>query len=89
MMVYCADDVHSTVTASYTRMKDPANVAMLCIAVALLPIFVLWVGRQERLQKPAIIPNSLWRNRPFTCICITVFLTWAVFNALQYFATLL
>jgi Na+/melibiose symporter-like transporter len=42
----------------------------------LAPAFVLWVGRQERLGKPAVIPNSLWRNRIFTSICLGLFLTW-------------
>lgn len=42
----------------------------------LAPAFVLWVGRQERLGKPAVIPNSLWRHRIFTSICLGLFLTW-------------
>lgn len=37
---------------------------------------MLWVGRQERLGKPAVIPNSLWRNRIFTVICLGLFLVW-------------
>ena len=78
----------SAVTGSVSRLRDPSNIALLCVAVALLPTFVLWVGRQERLGRPAIIPNSLWRNTVFTCICISVFFAWAVFNAMQYFITL-
>ena len=77
------------VTASYSRLGDPANIALLVIGIVLIPAFVVWVARQERLGKPAIIPNSLWKNTPFTATCIAVFFTWAVFNALQYFATLL
>ncbi|KAI9837840.1 MAG: hypothetical protein M1819_006774 [Sarea resinae] len=80
--------VFAMATASISRLRDPMNITLLCIAVALLPTFVLWVSRQERLGRPAIIPNSLWRNRVFTCICIVVFLCWAVFNAVQYFITL-
>jgi len=76
------------VTASASKLRDSANIALLCVAIALLPAFVLWVGRQEKLERPAIIPNSLWRNTVFTCICIAVFFSWAVFNATQYFMTL-
>jgi len=61
---------------------------MLVISVLLVPTFVWWVGRQERLGRPAVIPNSLWRNRIFTCICIGVFITWGVFNAIESFQTL-
>jgi hypothetical protein len=61
---------------------------ILVIAILLIPAFVFWVGRQERLGKPALIPNSLWKNIAFTCTCIAVFFTWAVFNAFQYFSAL-
>lgn len=76
------------VTAAVSNLRAPPNITLLCVALVLLPAFVLWVGRQERLMRPAIIPNSLWKNTVFTCICITVFLTWAVFNVTQYLLTL-
>jgi nitrate/nitrite transporter NarK len=47
--------------------------------------FVLWVGRQERLNRPALIPNSLWRHKVFSCICINVFCIWAAFNAFEQY----
>lgn len=77
------------VTASYSRIGDALNIALLVVAIVLMPAFVFWVARQERLGRPAIIPNSLWRNTPFTATCVAVFFTWAVFNSFQYFATLL
>lgn len=84
-----ADDEGSGVTSSYLKIKDPANLTLLSVTVVLMPCFVIWVGRQERLGRPAIVPNSLWRKADFTSVCITVFLTWAGFNAFGYFATLL
>lgn len=39
------------------------------------------MARQERLHRPALIPNSLWRRRAFTSICINVFLIWGSFSA--------
>ena len=80
--------VFATLTSSTSTIRHPSNIVILAIAVALMPSFVFWVGRQERLGKPAIIPNSIWRNADFTSICITVFLSWAQFNAFGYFATL-
>ena len=49
-----------------------------------MPTFVFWVGRQERLNRPALIPNSLWRNRVFSCICINVFLITGSFGTLEF-----
>ena len=54
----------------------------------MVPIFILWIDRQERLNRPAIIPKSLWRNKVFTSICISVFLTWGAFNAVESILTL-
>jgi fucose permease len=61
---------------------------MLITSIVLVPAFVFWVGRQERLGRPAVIPNSLWRSRIFTCICVGVFATWGVFNSVESFQTL-
>ncbi|KAF2445625.1 MFS general substrate transporter [Karstenula rhodostoma CBS 690.94] len=76
--------------ASLTMLsiKQPATLSTLVISIALIPGFVYWVGRQERLGRPAIIPNSLWRNRIFTTICIGVFMTWGIFNSIETLLTL-
>lgn len=78
----------ASITGSSSNIKSPATLSLLISSLALIPIFVLWVGRQERLHRPAIIPNSLWRNRVFTSICISVFLTWGAFNAVESILTL-
>ncbi|KAI9697107.1 MAG: hypothetical protein M1820_007922 [Bogoriella megaspora] len=75
--------VLAAVTGSGTSIKHPANATLLAVALALIPGFILWVGRQERNNKPAIIPNSLWRKRSFSVICIAVFLIWGSFNAAE------
>jgi nitrate/nitrite transporter NarK len=49
----------------------------------LIMAFIFWVGRQERLGRPALIKNSLWRDKAFTSICISVFLIWGAFNAFE------
>ncbi len=77
----------SAITGSTADIRQPSTIASLTTAIALIPVFILWVGRQERLGKPAIIPNSLWRNRTFTTICIAVFFTWGSFNALETILT--
>ncbi|QIW95600.1 hypothetical protein AMS68_001118 [Peltaster fructicola] len=79
--------VLASITGSQSDIKQPANIALLATAVAMIPAFIFWVGRQERLGKPAIIPNSLWKNRSFTFITLAVFLTWSSFNSLETILT--
>jgi Na+/melibiose symporter-like transporter len=74
-------------TGNISSIHRPFTIAPLTIALALLPAFVFWVSRQERLGKPAIIPNSIWRNKVFTSICIDVFLVWGSFNATETLTT--
>lgn len=70
-----------------SSIHQPATIALLATGIALIPAFILWVGRQERLGKPAIVPNSLWRNKVFTSICVGVFLTWGIFNAVENYVS--
>lgn len=55
----------------------------------MIPVFIFWEARRERLQLPALIPNSLWRNRVFTSVCLTVLFSNAVANAMEVFCSLL
>jgi hypothetical protein len=76
-------------TNDVNNIKMPGNIAMLVICVILIPVFVLWERRQERLGKPALIPNSLWRNSVFTNVCLMVMFSWAVINVMELYCSLL
>lgn len=78
----------SLISEETAKIRQPVTIGLLTTAILLIPAFILWVGRQERLGRPAIIPNSLWRNRTFSVICLGVFITWGVFNALETYLTL-
>ncbi|CAD0095961.1 unnamed protein product, partial [Aureobasidium mustum] len=78
--------VISALTGDLTVMKKPVNITLLVLSFVLLGAFVLWVGRQERLGRPALIPNSLWQHKGFSCICFNVFCVWAAFNAFEQYA---
>ncbi|KAL8746796.1 MAG: hypothetical protein Q9190_001241 [Brigantiaea leucoxantha] len=80
--------VLAAVTSDTSSMRQPVNIALLSTAIALCPAFILWMNRQEKLARPALIPNSLWRNKVFTSICINVFLVWGAFNSVEQFGNL-
>jgi MFS family permease len=80
--------VLSVLASGVSHFLDPASLALFSIAVVLIPVFVFHTNRQERLGRKVIIPPSLWSNRIFTSLCITVFIIWGVFDAVQFFLTL-
>lgn len=45
--------------------------------------FVLWLRRQNRLNRPALIPAPVWKDTAFTVVCIVVFFVWGSFNAVE------
>ncbi len=77
------------ITSDVLHIRQPTNVALLSISLALVPAFIFWVGRQEKLRKPALIPNSIWKNKVFTTICLMVLLSFAVMQTMELFVSLL
>ncbi|KAK1963868.1 MFS general substrate transporter [Colletotrichum sublineola] len=70
------------------RIKHTTQIVLLCVAGGCLPSFILWVQHQEKHGKPALIPNSLWKELAFSSICVMVFLTWAIVHSLEYLFSL-
>jgi len=75
-------------SSSYKKLSDAANIATLSVSLVLLASFPFWMDYQTRRGKPALIPNSLWKNWSFTSVCIAVFFCWASLNGIEYFTTL-
>ncbi|KAK0099390.1 hypothetical protein ONS96_008418 [Cadophora gregata f. sp. sojae] len=80
--------VLAIITGKSSSIKSAQNISLLTIALLLMPAFIFWMSRQECLGRPAIIPNSIWKQSAFTTTCIVVFLTWGAFNPFGYFTTL-
>ncbi|KAJ9621681.1 hypothetical protein H2203_007170 [Taxawa tesnikishii (nom. ined.)] len=77
------------VTASKrSNIHHAPNIVLLSLAGVLIPAFPLWMQRQERKGRPALIPNSVWRNRYFASICAMMFVVSVVLNAGEYFFSL-
>lgn len=70
-------------------MREPSSIALLCVGTLAIPVFVYWVHRQVKASKPALIPNSFWRNSSFSSICGTIALSFAVLNSIELFTSLL
>lgn len=79
----------SMITSDVVYISHPANAVLLGFSLALVPAFIFWVRRQERLQKPALVPNSIWKNQPFTTACLMVLLSFAVMQSMELFVSLL
>lgn len=77
------------ITSDIAFVRKPVNATLLSFSLALVPAFVFWVGRQEGLQKPALVPNSIWKNKAFTTICLMVLLSFAVIQSMELFVSLL
>lgn len=70
------------------NMKDSSAIAMLTISVVHLVVFPFWMWHQEKHGRPALIPNYLWKNKTFSCVCALTVLTWGVMNSMELFASL-
>ncbi|KAL9021273.1 MAG: hypothetical protein Q9185_001557 [Variospora sp. 1 TL-2023] len=72
-----------SVTGDALSIKSATNICLLIASFALILSFVYWVGGQERQNRPTLIPNSLWSNKAFSSICISVILLWGAFTAFE------
>lgn len=75
-------------TINPTSISRPYNPVLLSLGVGLVTFFVLWQSRQERMKRPVMLPNSLWRVMTFSSICLSVFLAWGSFDTTETFLTL-
>ncbi|KAF2158497.1 hypothetical protein M409DRAFT_38214 [Zasmidium cellare ATCC 36951] len=80
--------VFAMLSVNADDIRRPVNIVLLAISIALLPAFVLWMHRQEKLGKPAVIPNSLWKDGRFTSICLMIGLSNGAQSGLSLFCSL-
>ncbi|EAW07069.1 putative MFS transporter [Aspergillus clavatus NRRL 1] len=74
--------------ANPSRIKAADSIIVLCLAALALPSFVGWVHYQSQRNRPALIPNSLWKNTAFSSICAILAISTAVVNSMELFASL-
>ncbi|RYO85003.1 hypothetical protein DL766_008604 [Monosporascus sp. MC13-8B] len=80
--------VLGTVTSDHRNLRKAPNITLLSISLALLAGLPCWMHWQAKHDRPALIPNRLWRQATFTSACLGVFFSWASLNGIEYFTTL-
>lgn len=80
--------IFSIISADLASVRSAETASLLAISVVLLAAFPVWMHYRERRGKPALVPNKLWRNLPFTSTCIMVALSYGVMNSIELFSSL-
>jgi MFS family permease len=80
--------VLAMLSADVSEIRKPANIGLLCVSALAIPAFIFWMKRQERAGKVALIPNSIWKNRAFSSVCVMILLSIAVMNSMELFCSL-
>lgn len=80
--------VLAMIGADLSAIRKPINIVFLTISVLLAPAFFFWMRHRENGNKRALIPNSLWRSRSFTTMCLMLLSSYAVENVLELLCSL-
>jgi MFS family permease len=80
--------VLAILSADLTQIHTPLTATLLTLSLILLLAFPLWIHHRTLHSKPALIPNALWRNTPFSSTCAMVALSYGVVNAIELFSSL-
>jgi nitrate/nitrite transporter NarK len=78
-------NTNRTITGDSTAIQQVRNIILLVLSILFMAGFIFWMSYEEARGKSAIVPNSLWKNKAFSCICINVFLVWGAFNAFEQY----
>ncbi|KAF5963547.1 Methylenomycin A resistance [Fusarium coicis] len=76
------------ITTGIDRVRSPVALVSLSLSMVATALFVYWMHSRAKKGHVALIPNGLWKNLPFTSVCITVALSFAVLNSLDLVTSL-
>lgn len=80
--------VLAVISTNEKNISRPSSIALLTTSLILMVFFPIWMYWQTKNGRPALIPNALWRNLSFTCVCIITIITWGVSNSMELFCSL-
>ncbi|ETR96785.1 MFS general substrate transporter [Trichoderma reesei RUT C-30] len=78
----------AVLSADTHSIHKASTIALLVVSAVLIPGFIGWMQYQEKHQRNALIPNSLWKNWVFTSCCLMVLFTTAVCNCMELYSSL-
>jgi hypothetical protein len=78
----------SVISSDVQKIRNGGSIALLIVALASVPAFTYWVHRQADKGRPALIPNKIWKNLPFSSICVTVMLSFGVLYSMEQYCSL-
>lgn len=81
-------DPSSILSADLTTIRSPGTASLLALSIVLLLAFPFWMRYRGRANRPALVPNKLWKNTPFSSTCIMVALSYGVMNSIELFSSL-
>ena len=76
------------VGADPSEVRRPKALVLLVTSLLLVPVFSHWMRLREKQDKHALIPNSIWRSRSFTAICIMVLSAFGIEGANELLSSL-
>ena len=80
--------VLALLSANLTEIHKVPTATLLSLSLVLLVAFPIWMHRRAQQDKPALIPNALWKKPAFTSTCIMVALSYGAMNAMELFSSL-
>lgn len=80
--------VLAIVGTNSSNIKRPESIAILTLSLILIISFPFWMQYQTKKNRPVLIPNALWKNIPFSCVCVLTVFTWGCANSMEVFSSL-
>ena len=78
----------AVVSADVSEFKKPKTLVALILSLSLAPVSIWWMGKREKQHKTALIPNSIWRSRSFTTVCIMILCAFGIEDAMELLSSL-
>jgi hypothetical protein len=75
-------------SADLASIRSASIGALLATSLVLLIAFPFWMSYRERHGKPALIPNTLWKNVSFASTCVILAMSNGVIIAMELFSSL-
>jgi len=76
------------ISTSTNNISKAYIIVLLTVSVLLIPACAMWFRYRERIGKSALISPSLFKNLPFTAICIMMMFTFAELATSELLASL-